>query len=146
MKQLFLILSVVVLAFGLTSCGGYDLKKCEQLQEKIQSGDDLTQDDYAEMISQAQALNAYLCGIADKMADVKDGDDFQTLSEESAEQGNYYQKFVNRLESAEMMDELEGANVDAYKELKNANEVLNDRLKNAFEAAFKAGGAAALGQ
>ena len=80
------------------------------------------------------------------MADVKDGDDFQTLSEESAEQGNYYQKFVNRLESAEMMDELEGANVDAYKELKNANEVLNDRLKNAFEAAFKAGGAAALGQ
>ncbi len=146
MKQLFLILSVVVLTFGLTSCGGYDLKKCEQLQEKIQSGDDLTQDDYAEMISQAQALNAYLCGIADKMANVKDGDDFQKLSEESNDQGNFYQKFVNKLESANAMDELEGANVEAYKELTNANDVLNDKLNKAFEAAFNAGGAAALGQ
>ncbi len=54
MKQLFLILSVFVLTLGLTSCGGYDLKKCEQLQEKIQGGDELTQDDYAEMISQAR--------------------------------------------------------------------------------------------
>ncbi len=146
MKQLFLILSVFVLTLGLTSCGGYDLKKCEQLQEKIQGGDELTQDDYAEMISQAQALNVYLCGIADKMADVKDGDDFRKLSEESNEQGNFYQKFINKLESANAMDEFEDANVDAYKELTKANDELNEKLAKAFEAAFKAGGAAALGQ
>lgn len=146
MKQLFLILSVFVLTLGLTSCGGYDLKKCEQLQEKIQSGDELTQDDYADMISQAQALNAYLCGIADKMADVKDGEDFQKLSEESNDQGNFYQKFINKLESADAMDELQGANVEAYKELTKANDELNEKLTKAFEAAFKAGGAAALGQ
>ncbi len=146
MKQLFLILSVFVLTLGLTSCGGYDLKKCEQLQEKIQGGDDLTQDDYADMISQAQALNAYLCGIADKMADVKDGDDFQKLSEESNDQGNFYQKFVNKLESAYAMDELEGDNVEAYKKLSEANDALNEKLTKAFEAAFKAGGAEALGQ
>ena len=146
MKQLFLILSVFVLTLGLTSCGGYDLKKCEQLQEKIQGGDELTQDDYAEMISQAQALNVYLCGIADKMADVKDGDDFRKLSEESNEQDNFYQKFINKLESANAMDEFEDANVDAYKELTKANDELNEKLAKAFEAAFKAGGAAALGQ
>ncbi len=146
MKQLFLILSVFVLTLGLTSCGGYDLKKCEQLQEKIQSGDELTQDDYADMISQAQALNAFLCGIADKMADVKDGEDFQKLSEESNDQGNFYQKFINKLESADAMDELQGANVEAYKELTKANDELNEKLTKAFEAAFKAGGAAALGQ
>ena len=55
MKQLFLILSVFVLAFGMTSCGaGYDLDKCKALQEKVDNGDELTQDDYAEMISQAR--------------------------------------------------------------------------------------------
>ncbi len=147
MKQLFLILSVFVLAFGMTSCGaGYDLDKCKALQEKVDNGDELTQDDYAEMISQAQALNVYLCGIADKMADVKDGDDFRKLSEESNEQGNFYQKFINKLESANAMDEFEDANVDAYKELTKANDELNEKLAKAFEAAFKAGGAAALGQ
>ena len=45
MKQLFLILSVFALVFGMTSCGaGYDLDKCKTLQEKIDNGDELTQE------------------------------------------------------------------------------------------------------
>lgn len=146
MKQIFLILSVLVLTLGLTSCGGYDLEKCKQLQEKIQGSDELSQDDYAEMISQAQGLNVFLSGIADKMADVKNGDDFKKLSEESNEQGSYYQTFINTLESANAMDALEGDNFKAYKELAKANDELNEKLTKAFEAAFKAGGAEALGQ
>ena len=54
MKQLFLILSVFALVFGMTSCGaGYDLDKCKTLQEKIDNGDELTQEDYADIIGQA---------------------------------------------------------------------------------------------
>lgn len=61
MKQLFLILSVFALVFGMTSCGaGYDLDKCKTLQEKIDNGDELTQEDYADIIGQAKALCGFL--------------------------------------------------------------------------------------
>lgn len=146
MKQILMIVSVLFLTLGLTSCGGYDLKKCEQLQEKIQGGEELTQDDYADMISQAQGLNVFLSDIADKLANVKNGDEFKKLDKESAEQGKFYQRFISTLESANALDELEGDNVDAYKKLMEANETLNEKITKAFEAAYKAGGADALGQ
>ena len=61
MKQIFLILSVFVLAIGMSSCGkGYDLDKCKTLQEKIDNGDELTQEDYADIIGQAKALCGFL--------------------------------------------------------------------------------------
>ena len=59
MKQIFLILSIFVLAIGMSSCGkGYNLDKCKTLQEKIDNGDELTQEDYADIIGQAKALTA----------------------------------------------------------------------------------------
>lgn len=119
MKQLFLILSVFVLTFGLTSCGSgsYDLDKCKALQEKVDNGDELSQDDYAEMISQARGLNAFL----DSRVSEMEGMDINEITEfiqESAkmEEGKLALTFDNALKSAAAMDELDEDNMKAYKE------------------------------
>ncbi len=118
MKQLFLILSVFVLAFGMTSCGaGYDLDKCKALQEKVDNGDELTQDDYAEMISQARGLNAFLDTRVSKMENM-DLAEITEFIQESAkmEEGKLALTFDNALKSAAAMDELNEDNMKAYKE------------------------------
>lgn len=119
MKQLFLILSVVVLTFGLTSCGagGYDLDKCKALQEKVDNGDELTQDDYAEMISQARGLNAFLDTRVSKMENM-DLDEITEFIQESAkmDEGKYAMTFDNTLKAAAAMDELNEDNMKAYNE------------------------------
>ena len=118
MKQLFLILSVFALVFGMTSCGaGYDLDKCKTLQEKIDNGDELTQEDYAEMISQARGLNAFLDTRVSKMESM-DLDDIVNFIQESAkmEEPKYATTFDNALKSAVAMDELNEDNMKAYKE------------------------------
>lgn len=119
MKQLFLILSVVVLAFGMTSCGGgnYDLDKCQALQGKVNSGVELTQDDYAEMISQARGLNAFLDTRVSKMEDM-DLKEVTEFVQESAQmkEGGYALTFDNVLKSAAAMEELNEDNMKAYNE------------------------------
>lgn len=119
MKQLFLILSIFVLAFGMASCGagGYDIDKCKALQEKVDNGDELTQDDYAEMISQARGLNAFLDTRVSKMEDM-DLAEITEFIQESAkmEEGKLALTFDNTLKSAAAMDELNEDNMKAYKE------------------------------
>ena len=140
MKQLFLILSVFVLAFGMTSCGGasYDLDKCKALQEKVNDGEELTQEDYAEMISQARGLNAYIDSRISKMEDM-DLDDAKEYALESAKEGEYATTFDNALKNAAAMDELNEDNMKAYKEYESemdkykehAVEVTKKMLENA---------------
>ncbi|MCM1377018.1 MAG: hypothetical protein NC097_06060 [Clostridium sp.] len=55
MKQ-FIITFAVILVFICSACSnsGYDPEKCEALSEKVKSQKELTQDDYSDMIDQAQ--------------------------------------------------------------------------------------------
>ncbi len=119
MKQLFLIFSVFVLAFGMSSCGSgsYDLDKCKALQEKVDNGDELTQDDYAEMIQQARGLNAFLDTRVSKMENM-DLDEITEYIQESAkmDEGKYAMTFDSTLKSAAAMDELNEDNKKAYDE------------------------------
>ncbi len=59
--KLKLMLAVVVVFFGLSlaSCAGYDLKKCEELGDKIASGRHLNSEDYVAMVEQLDALLPY---------------------------------------------------------------------------------------
>ena len=134
MKQLFLILSVFVLAFGMTSCGGgYDLGKCKALEEKIDDGDELTQKDYAEMIDQAMGLCGFLEGKAKGFADVEsfeEGNEYQKTFEE---ENDYYTKFMRTLRYADLNKE----NKEAFKELKEADKQYTKTAKEAVEKAMK---------
>ncbi len=145
MKQLFLILSVFVLALGMASCGGanYDLDKCKALQEKIDDGEELTQDDYAEMINQARGLNAYIDSRLSKLVGM-DQDEAREYAQESAKEGEYATTFDNALKSAAAMDELNADNMKAYEEYESemdkykehAVEVTKQMLENAAENAI----------
>lgn len=53
--KLMKVLAVALLFIGLTACSGgssFNPEKCKQLEEKMHSGDKLTESDYNEMIDQ----------------------------------------------------------------------------------------------
>ncbi len=84
--KLKLMLAVAVSFFGLSmaSCADYDLKKCEELTDKIGSGQRLNTEDYVTMFEQLDALLSY----ADKQ--FEDISNIESMSDRCDEWEDFY--------------------------------------------------------
>ena len=134
MKQLFLILSVFALVFGMTSCGaGYDLDKCKTLQEKIDNGDELTQEDYADIIGQAKALCGFLENKVKGYADLESLKEAEEYEKSYAVEDDFYGLFMRTLKSAD----LDENNAKAFDELKEADKNYKETHEKAATEALK---------
>lgn len=120
MKKILMVFSVVLLTLGMASCSkGYDLDKCKELEEKMDSGSDLTQDEYAEIIAQAQGLLKYTSDQMDKLAGMDDAKEIIEFSEEEGkkDENKYSMKFHQYLTfaaAANMFDEKNQKAYEAY--------------------------------
>lgn len=113
-----MVFSVVLLTLGMASCSkGYDLNKCKELEEKMDSGSDLTQDEYAEIIAQAQGLLKYYSAQMDKLAAMDDAQEIIKFNEEEGkkDENKYSMKFHRYLTaSAKVFDEKNQKAYEAY--------------------------------
>lgn len=117
MKKILMVFSVVLLTLGMASCSkGYDLNKCKELEEKMDSGSDLTQDEYAEIIAQAQGLLKYTSAQMDKLAAMDDAQEIIKFSEEEGkkDENKYSMKFHQYLTFAASANVFDEKNQKAY--------------------------------
>lgn len=140
MKKLILILSVITITLGMSSCKGYDIDKCKALIEKSHDSESLTQDDYAEMISQAKGLNKFLCDLKDQLSDKlkdKDVESAAKLVDAAEDESKCYDKLHNKLERANRKGRLNSSNQDAFLELEEANNKLKSKHKENIKHLFE---------
>lgn len=108
----FLILLFVAV---LNACSNsYDKDICQQLEMKIQQGDELTQEDYSSMIKQSKAIAFELKAIEAKTKDDEDAQREYADDPAFKEKIRYLMTFGFMLEMAD----LDEANEAALKELK----------------------------
>lgn len=139
MKKFLLILSVVAMTLGMSSCKGYDIDKCKALIEKSHDSESLTQDDYAEMISQAKGLNKFLCDLEEQMSDKlkdKDIESASKLADAAEDESKCYDKLHYKLERANRKGKLNSKNQDAFLELEEANNEFESKHKENIKHLF----------
>lgn len=130
-----MVFSVVLLTLGMASCSkGYDLDKCKELEEKMDKGSDLTQDEYAEIIEQAQGLLKYSSAQMDKLAGMDDVKEIQEFYNEEGkkEEGKYSLKFHQYLTFAAAANVFDEKNQKAY-------EAYMEEFKKAEKKGFEVG-------
>lgn len=123
----------------LVSCGkksvsvpkGYDSDVCAGLSVKIEDRDSLTQDDYARMIAQNEAILQYLIDRTSKISELPDSSRYTAwrmlISEpEYLERFGYMFTIGSALYQADMSGRLDEDNAEAYAALDDYNVKLAD--------------------
>jgi hypothetical protein len=143
MKQLKQFMLLLLMAVVMTGCSGYSKSTCESLMEKINAEETLTQDDYATMISQYDAIYK---DVVKKTESAKSMSDFIEIMFDNKVE--YADKFENVLSNAD----LNSNNQDKFKELsenvakrlnavsekfaKESDDDTDDIIKSAMQDAF----------
>lgn len=137
MQKILIFLTVVLIM--LVSCGkksvsvpkGYDPDVCAGLSVKIEDRDSLTQDDYARMIAQNEAILQYLIDRTSKISELPDSSRYTAwrmlISEpEYLERFGYMFTIGSALYQADMSGRLDEDNAEAYAALDDYNVKLAD--------------------
>ena len=131
MKRILLILSAIMIGCGVTSAQMvYSPNQCKTLYTKIKKHKDKTSDDYADIISNARGLTAFV--------DYKVGEMLQAGPEKyeqmflevaSTDEFKYLNTFISYLRSLNRLGKLQGDNATAYKELMDEYDKMQERSK-----------------
>lgn len=137
MKKILLFLPFILLV--LASCGkgslaftgGYDAGECAALAVKIERHDSLTQDDYAIMIEQNEAILQYLIDRASEISELPDSCRYGAwrvlvAEPEYLERFGYMFTLGSALYQAEIRGRLNEDNAEAYGALDDYNSLLAD--------------------
>lgn len=123
---------IALAALMATACSqSYDADKCKALADKIQDKQELTQGDYAEMISQ---LNCIFDETIEKGRQINEADSAERVElavklrsdETLKQQVGYLIGFSIILDQAKRRGELDDANSRRYDELEKRGEELHD--------------------
>ena len=132
-----LIALVAVLAFGLTSCGGYNNNKAKEFIKKDKK-DKLKKEDYATMIEWYEAVNEeYLDGWEKIIKKEKKYDDYQLAMQEFQIEMLSDYPHIDRIESILRRDANDGedgkmgkANCNKYEKLSEKFEKRREKLQD----------------
>lgn len=133
-KRFIPYLAAILAMIALTGCsGGYDASECERLTNKIVADEPLSQDDYADMLTQYENILRYLIERTDESLEIKD--DFERAShqqalrqdEEFMKRFAYMFTFGSALYMAEVGGELDDSNLERYNKVSEYAEQFAER-------------------
>ena len=131
-----LLLLFAVLGLSVSSCSdGYDAAVCQDLSDKIVREQPLTQDDYADMLDQYEAILKYLISRADDIISIEADGDKDRMRRELRSDEDYLQRFSymftfgSVLYQAEVRNELDENNLAAYHDLERYSDEFADRTE-----------------
>lgn len=117
-----------MLAFCACSSESYNYDTCLELSEKIERGENLSQKDYASMISQSKAILEYLIDKTGKLSEISDTDEQESAARvlqadpEFMDRFGYLFTFSSSLYRAELAGNLDKSNLRDYHALNEYND------------------------
>jgi len=133
----FILIICMVCGMTLASCSGaYSASECERLSDKIVCDEKLSQEDYEDMLVQYEAILKYLISKADKIIEETDKNERSKLRQSIRNDSEYLKRFSymftfgSALYQAEVKNELDAKNLNAYKKLDSYVEEFNRRSED----------------